>query len=168
MLRIEAGACLHTSDLAMHTIPDTTGNLFVRDDLAMALHKCGQAWRTVLNDALAPLKLTPLQWAVLQLATNGADRGQGELAEQLGIEHASLVRVLDSLEREGWIERRPCAVDRRVKRVFLLPTCAARLEQAFAAAENAHKRAVSRLSLPQRAQLISLLDSMSAGLTSAE
>jgi len=152
----------------MHSIPDNSSKFLERDALAAALHRCGQAWRSVLNDALAPLKLTPLQWAVLQLATGGADRSQGELAEHLGIEHASLVRVLDSLERDNWIERRPCSVDRRVKRVFLLPSCAERIEQAFEAAGKAHQQAMFRLSEEQQAQLIYLLDSMSAGLADAK
>ncbi|WP_461393996.1 MarR family winged helix-turn-helix transcriptional regulator [Deferrisoma sp.] len=42
---------------------------------------------------------------------------QAELAAHLGITPASAVRLIDRMERDGWVERRPDPADRRVNRV---------------------------------------------------
>ena len=44
---------------------------------------------------------------------------QKELAERVGLDGSSLVRLLDILESHGWVERRADAADRRSKRIFL-------------------------------------------------
>ena len=46
------------------------------------------------------------------LALSG-ELAQNELAMQLRIEPSTLVRVLDRMERDGWIVRRPSPQDRR-------------------------------------------------------
>jgi MarR family transcriptional regulator for hemolysin len=42
-----------------------------------------------------------------------------ELAERVGLDGSSLVRLLDILEGHGWVERRADPGDRRSKRIFL-------------------------------------------------
>jgi MarR family transcriptional regulator for hemolysin len=44
---------------------------------------------------------------------------QKELAERVGLDGSSLVRLLDILEGHGWVERRADPGDRRSKRIFL-------------------------------------------------
>ena len=44
---------------------------------------------------------------------------QNELAEKLGLEGTSVVRILDSLERDGYVRRQEDDRDRRAKRIFL-------------------------------------------------
>jgi DNA-binding MarR family transcriptional regulator len=44
---------------------------------------------------------------------------QSEIADAVGIEPARLVRILDELERRGWIERMRSASDRRSHALFL-------------------------------------------------
>jgi MarR family transcriptional regulator for hemolysin len=53
---------------------------------------------------------------------------QSDLAGLLDIEQPTLVRLLDGLERNGMIERRAVAEDRRARRVFLTPTARAQAE----------------------------------------
>ena len=45
---------------------------------------------------------------------------QNEIADRLGLEGASVVRLVDRLEREGYVERR-AASDRRVKTIHTTP-----------------------------------------------
>jgi len=47
---------------------------------------------------------------------------QRELAHLMTIENPTLVRLLDSLEEQGLIERRPCKHDRRVRLLYLTNT----------------------------------------------
>ena len=44
---------------------------------------------------------------------------QGELADRLSITPATAVRLIDRMERDGWVIRQPDAEDGRVKRVVL-------------------------------------------------
>lgn len=142
-------------------------NFLSQDRLATAMHRCGHAWRIAINEALEPLKLTHLQWAIVQLVKEAPGRRQTELADSIGIESPSLVRVLDGLEREGWVERRPCPDDRRAKRVFVREDAEERISQAFAAIRATHEKAVSGLTLEQRQQMVFLVESMSDGLLGA-
>ena len=56
----------------------------------------------------------------------GADRGyrrpgvsQTELADMLEIDRASAGRMIDRMEKNGWVERRPDNGDRRINRLHL-------------------------------------------------
>jgi MarR family transcriptional regulator for hemolysin len=46
---------------------------------------------------------------------------QGELAERIGVEGPTLVKLLDRMARRGWVQRRPSPDDRRCKTVHLTP-----------------------------------------------
>lgn len=84
------------------------------------LFKATSAWRSVLNERLKPLGLSQAKWRTL-MHIERADKPftQKELASKLGIEGASLVGLLDRLEKDEWIERKQDASDRRVKKVYL-------------------------------------------------
>jgi MarR family transcriptional regulator for hemolysin len=53
------------------------------------------------------------------LSKRGDGVVQKALAEWLGIEGPTLVRTLDRMTEDGWIERRESATDRRAKTVHL-------------------------------------------------
>ncbi|WP_225772543.1 MarR family transcriptional regulator [Inquilinus sp. Marseille-Q2685] len=57
--------------------------------------------------------------ALLHIFRLGEGIRQRDLAESLGIEGASLVRLLDSLESQGLVERREDEADRRAKAIYL-------------------------------------------------
>jgi MarR family transcriptional regulator for hemolysin len=44
---------------------------------------------------------------------------QGELAAHLSTSSVSVVKLIDRMERDGWVVRKPSSEDRRVKLVFL-------------------------------------------------
>jgi MarR family transcriptional regulator for hemolysin len=66
--------------------------------------------------------LSQVQWRVLLLlARLDSPPHQGELAELIGIEGPTLVKLLDRMARRGWVRRRASAEDRRRKTVHLTP-----------------------------------------------
>ena len=85
-----------------------------------ALSRTAKAWRRLMNVRLAELGLSQAKWMAL-LTLDKATEGvmQRELACNIGIECASLAGLLDRMAADGWVERRPCATDRRAKLVFL-------------------------------------------------
>ncbi len=68
---------------------------------------------------LATAKLRISHYSVLAIIEANPGLAQSEVAEAVGIEPARLVRVLDELERRGWIQRMRSATDRRSHALFL-------------------------------------------------
>jgi MarR family transcriptional regulator for hemolysin len=107
------------------------------------------ALRRALNAELAKEGITFRQWEVLAWIALEQELSQSELADRLGIEAPTLVGILDRMERDGWIERRPCADDRRKKRVRACPKAETLWAQMMACAHRVRRKA--RRGLSQRA-----------------
>ena len=72
-------------------------------------------WRKFANSRISTLGQTMARWETLYLvAFSGEDLSQGGLAQLVGIEGPTMVRMLDSLARDGLIERSQRESDRRV------------------------------------------------------
>ena len=91
-----------------------------QEQLGMAIGEVSRCWRAKLDERLRPLGLSQSRWLVL-LHLSRRDDGivQKALAECLGIEGPTLVRILDRMTEDGWLERRESASDRRAKTVHL-------------------------------------------------
>jgi len=104
---------------------------------ARRLLPIARRWRTAADSALAALGLSNANgWVVLQIARMNEGVRQGALAEELDISGASLVRLLDQLERTGLVVRTADAGDRRTNRLSLTEkgrALADEIEGAFAA-----------------------------------
>jgi DNA-binding MarR family transcriptional regulator len=80
-----------------------------------ALVVAARRWRKVANDRVKAVGQTMARWETLFLvAYSGQDLTQGELARLISVEGPTMVRMLDILARDGLIERRQSAADRRV------------------------------------------------------
>lgn len=92
----------------------------VSEQLGPLLGETHRVWKTKLDERLRPLGLSQARWMVLlKLSRQGDGVVQKELAEWLGIEGPTLVRLLDRMSEDGWIERRESRQDRRAKTVHL-------------------------------------------------
>jgi MarR family transcriptional regulator for hemolysin len=89
-------------------------------ELAELLGAVPKAWRALLDQRLRPYGFSQATWQVLlKLGRAGEPLLQTELAARIGIEPASLVRLLDVLQADGWVTRHQDEQDRRAKRVLL-------------------------------------------------
>lgn len=61
------------------------------------------------------------QWRVVGALVLHPGLTQRDLAEKVGIEGATLVPIIDKMEKEGLLKRRPDSADRRVNRIYLTP-----------------------------------------------
>jgi DNA-binding MarR family transcriptional regulator len=68
---------------------------------------------------LATAELRISHYSVLAIVEANPGLAQSEVAQAVGIEPARLVRVLDELERRGWIQRMRSATDRRSHALYL-------------------------------------------------
>lgn len=63
--------------------------------------------------------ITRSQWWVLAFISRNDGLPQTQLAHELDVGKVALGSLIDRLQTSGFVERRPDAKDRRVKRVFL-------------------------------------------------
>ena len=105
----------HPNKLPMPTTSSTA-----RDDFGFRLFLVARLWRREVDETLGRYGLSAATWQpLLHISRLGDGIRQRDLAESLGIEGPSLVRLLDSLESQGLIERREDETDRRAKAVHL-------------------------------------------------
>ena len=92
----------------------------LREVFGLELALLARWWRNKLDERLRPLGLSQARWTALwHLARGGDGLTQKQLANAVGVEGPSLVRVLDALEEDGLIERRQPPHDRRVRALYL-------------------------------------------------
>ncbi|EON92137.1 MarR family transcriptional regulator [Marinobacter lipolyticus SM19] len=92
----------------------------MRDQFPFAVARVTRRWRKLLDERLKDLGVTQARWTTMvYLREGGEGLTQRELASLMAIENPTLVRLLDSLEQQGLIERRPCPNDRRARRLHL-------------------------------------------------
>ena len=77
------------------------------------------AWRNALDRRLRPLGFSHSRWLLLLHLSRNDGCTHRELAQSMGIEAASLVRLVDHMEREGLLKRCGSETDRRVKHLRL-------------------------------------------------
>jgi len=75
--------------------------------------------RTAFDRRVRRLGLTRSQWLVINRLHRRPGATQSELAEMLEVEKATAGRMIDRMEKKGWVVRRPDAADRRVNRLHL-------------------------------------------------
>ncbi|MBI5441866.1 MAG: MarR family transcriptional regulator [Deltaproteobacteria bacterium] len=123
----------------MHTASDVSPGL----EFGFLLGTLSRAWRGKLNQRLKGLGVTaPMFIALGQLSR--AEKGliQRELADRLAIEGPTLVRLVDRLEADGWVRRRPSDSDRRQNVLVLTDKALPALERMREVARGLHDEAL--------------------------
>ena len=105
-------------------------NTSLRTQFSAALLRAGRAWRRRVDEAVRALGLSESKaWALINIHRLGDGVRQITVADAIGIEGPSLVRLLDQLCTAEWVERREDAHDRRAKTLHLTPQGRALVEQ---------------------------------------
>jgi MarR family transcriptional regulator for hemolysin len=95
----------------------------IHAEMGLLIARLARLWRREANQALADHGLSEATaLPLLVLSRRGKLVRQGVLAEEMGIEGPSLVRLIDLLQAEGLVERREDPTDRRAKILHLTPT----------------------------------------------
>lgn len=97
--------------------PDDSPRLI--DDIGFLLSRAGGLLIASANSALTPFGLKARSYSVLMTAAEHRDGvNQRRVAEILALDPSQIVAIVDDLERQGLVERRPDAADRRNKLIF--------------------------------------------------
>jgi len=95
----------------MNQSPDNT--------LFYMLHDVTRQIRKHFDRRATRLELTRAQWRALKVTSRHEGLSQSELAEHLDMEAIPVGRVIDRLEKTGFVERRADPNDRRRWRLYL-------------------------------------------------
>jgi MarR family transcriptional regulator for hemolysin len=88
--------------------------------LASHLPRVSRAWRHLADQALAELGVSiSTGWCLVFISRLGDGTRQGDLAREIGVREASLVRTLHQLEAAGLVARQTDPDDRRANHLLL-------------------------------------------------
>lgn len=107
-------------------------------------------WQRLINQALAPLELTHLQFVLLASLgwlsrSPGTVVTQVQLARHAGSEAMTTSNALKLLERKMWVERRPHPTDTRANVLSLTPSGRALMAEAVRRVEATDREFFGRL-----------------------
>jgi len=111
------------------------------------------------------LGLTLAQCKVLVMLSRNEGVTQAKLAECSDTDPMTLVRIIDRMEGDGWIERRPDPNDRRAYQLHLEPGAAPVVEKILLLGDKARSESLAGFSNEERTQLVVLLERLHANLT---
>ena len=104
------------------------------------------------------LGFTLSQCKVLVYLARHEGVSQARLGELTEIEPMNLVRILDHMELEGWLERRADPADRRARQLFLKPKSMSVVEDIWIISDAVRDEAFAGISPKQADLLLSLLE----------
>jgi len=112
--------------------------------------------RTVFDRRVRDIGLTRAQWLVLTRLYRRPGASQTELADMLEIDRASAGRMIDRMQKNGWVERRADSDDRRINRLYLTADARRAHKDMWAVAEATVDDALAPLSAAEREQFTRL------------
>jgi DNA-binding MarR family transcriptional regulator len=149
-------------------VTDAPGNAERQDDAHVLLgclpaflgynlrraHQC--SWRHYVA-GLGSDNIRPGLFSLLVLAHENPGIAQVELGTHLGVDKASMVALLDRLERAGLIERRRFTRDRRRQGIYLTSAGAGALTRMISSVRQLEKQLASRYTRSELEQFIGFL-----------
>jgi MarR family transcriptional regulator for hemolysin len=143
----------------------TTASPAPEDTFGFVLHDVARLLRKRFDQRARALGLTRAQWQVLAHLARNEGINQSGLADILEIENITLGRLVDRLEASGWVERRLCGNDRRVRRLHLTEKAKPILGRMRALGEETRSEALAGLTPDEQTALLITLRRVRANLS---
>jgi DNA-binding MarR family transcriptional regulator len=122
--------------------------------------------RAAFDRRVRRIGLTRSQWQVLGLLYRRPGVSQSELAEMLEVERATAGRMVDRLERKGWVIRQADPSDRRINRLTLTEEAKGVQAEMGRIATDMLDDALALLEHDEREALADMMERMKAQLQS--
>jgi DNA-binding MarR family transcriptional regulator len=119
------------------------------------------SWRSYVS-CIGESKLRPGLFSMLCLVRANPGIAQIELGTHLGIDKASIVALLDRLERATLIERKRCTRDRRRQGIWLTDSGSAELEAMMTKVRRIEKQLTRRFNKVEMDQFLGYLQRLFA------
>jgi DNA-binding MarR family transcriptional regulator len=132
--------------------------------ITIEIYEVSRTLRRLFDARARALGFTQGQWRVLAQLARNEGSSQAALADSLEMKPISLARVLDRMEANGLIERRPHPEDRRAVQLFLLPAARPMLEVLRSVSDELRSAATAHVSAAEQETLRTILGRMRASL----
>jgi DNA-binding MarR family transcriptional regulator len=128
------------------------------------IRRLHQIHLSLFAEECAAFKVTPVQYSILTAVAARPGLEQAALAQEVGVDRATLANVVARLARRGLVRRLQGKEDRRLKHVLPTAACKRLLEAMEGPARRAHERTIDALKARDRAAFVKALTSLvSAG-----
>jgi DNA-binding MarR family transcriptional regulator len=132
--------------------------------VGFTLSQLGLATSSRFGQLVGTVGLEPRHFAVLRAVRAADSQSQHAVADRLQIPPSTMVSLVDHLERQGWLERRPDPADRRTRHLHLTRRGGQVLDRATRLGEQWERQICAGLSGAERDQLLSLLRRIAANI----
>ncbi|WP_334174252.1 MarR family transcriptional regulator, partial [Pseudoxanthobacter sp.] len=140
-----------------------------REIFGQLISRVARYWRRAIDQAMAESGLSQATaLPLLVLSRLGPELRQGVIADELGLEGPSLVRVVEMLVSEGLVERREDPQDRRARLLRLTPAGVARVAEVEAAVAGLRARFLDDLGADELHAVVTGLTRIEAVLVRAQ
>lgn len=127
-------------------------------NLGFLIKDISRVYTKLYEERAGHLDVTLAQCKALVYIGKNQGISQIRLAELTGIEPMSLVRILDRMEADEWIERRAHPSDRRARQLYLKRKAEPTLRQIWEVGDAVREQLLSGFSTAERDLLIDLLE----------
>lgn len=131
------------------------------DQLIHMIHQRSRMLSNTLNDTLAPFGLSHAQYMIMYVLDTGGPATQTHMRKYLQVEAPTIARTIATMERNGWIEKRP-GTDRRTQIIHLTSGTKQMLPGIKEQVADAEKQSLNQLSDNDRDVLYTLLRKMTS------
>jgi MarR family transcriptional regulator, lower aerobic nicotinate degradation pathway regulator len=114
------------------------------------IRRLHQIHLSLFAEECAPFNVTPVQYSILTAVADQPGLEQAALAQEVGVDRATLANVVARLADRGLVRRQQGKQDRRLKHVYPTPACKRLLEQMEGPARRAHERTIETLKPRER------------------
>lgn len=121
------------------------------------IRRLHQIHTALFMEECAAFNVTPVQYSMMTAIAEQPGLEQARLAQEVGVDRATLANVVARLESRGLLRRTTTNADRRLKRIMLTAKGKRLLDQMTEAAQRAHARTVEILSTSEREDFLHVL-----------
>ena len=136
------------------------------ENIGLLIHDVARLLRVLYDRQMASIGLTRSQWWLLTYLFFKDGINQSELAILMDMEKAPLSRLLDRMEKKGWVIRKNESKDRRTKNIYLSESIKPLISSMRDKAAEYRSESLSTLTDKERNKLKAILQILKKDLTS--
>jgi MarR family transcriptional regulator for hemolysin len=122
-------------------------NFDLENSIGFIINRTGKALINVFDQELRKnFGITFGQWKIIITLSNNNDvLTQKEIAEKLGLESPTIIPIIDKLEKDGFVTRKPDKNDRRNNRIFLTEKATSSLDSMVSQGLKIKERSIKNI-----------------------
>ena len=136
------------------------------ENIGLLIHDVARLLRVLYDRQMASIGLTRSQWWLLTYLFFKDGINQSELGILMDMEKAPLSRLLDRMEKKGWVIRKNESKDRRTKNIYLSESIKPLISSMRDKAAEYRSESLSVLTDKERNKLKDILQILKKDLTS--